>query len=322
MESGMDPLSRKSRCPQGFSALQITIISVLKGCPTVLAYWLIAQYVTGGYGQHTTEGAVRGAMERLFRRGFLLRSRAAAGHIKGNRYAFSSDPCPHIQPYSPRMDSGMESCTEPPAQSGESAAPSILREDQKERKNLSISSGEAKAQTALRLLEALTEEDMAFHWPTLARQGFATDQIRQILARLAQVNTGPEKVMQGLTHAEWELVAGRMRDKSGNSVSSPVSWVFKILATQGYYPRPEGYRSPQEQAEIDAAEEVKRLTAAYEARQTTEADAWIAGLIPDERQTILGSQNSVMRMPDEVFLRRHFRTEIWPKMRNGEAICR
>lgn len=124
--------------------------------------------------------------------------------------------------------------------------------------------------------------------------------------------------MQGLTHAEWELNAGRMRDKSGNPITSPVSWVFKILATQGYYPRPEGYRSPQEQAELDTAEEIKQQTAAYETRQTAEAEAWIARLSPEERSAILGPPGSAMRIPDEVILRRHFRSKIWPRMQCEE----
>ena len=116
--------------------------------------------------------------------------------------------------------------------------------------------------------------------------------------------------MQGITHAEWELNAGKMRDKSGNPVTSPLSWVFKILATQGYYPRPEGYRSPQEQAELDDAEELKRQSIAYEARQAAEAEAWIIRLNPEERSAILGPPGSTVRIPDEVVLRRHFRSEI------------
>ena len=68
--------------------------------------------------------------------------------------------------------------------------------------------------------------------------------------------------MQGLTHAEWELEHGAMRDKSGAPVASPVDWIFTSLSKNGYYRRPAGYVSPQEQAELDAAEEAKRITGA------------------------------------------------------------
>ena len=315
MYSGTDnPMEGKLRCMQGFSHVQINILGILKSHTEVLAYWQIAHLLEQHYGGNVTEGSVRGALERLFPREFLVRRRAARGRLKGNRYVLATDPCPHIQPCNSFVGVGTESN----AQSAESAAPSILEET--DRKILSVSSQEAEESKTARLLEALTEEDMHFHWPALARQGFGTDQIRQIISRLIQVNISFKQVMQGLTYAEWELAADRMRDKSGAPVTSPVSWVFKILATQGYYPRPEGYRSPQEQAELDAAEELKQRTAAYEARQAAEGDAWIVRLTPDERSAILGPQNNIMRMPDEVVLRRHFRSEIWPLMQREERI--
>ena len=318
MESGMEYASRNNRCPLGFSFVQIAILSVLKDCQAVLAYWRIAQYITGAYGLQVTEGAVRGAMERLFRRGFLLRSRAVAGHTKGNHYAFSPDPCRHIRPYSPSMESDTDSGMESAAHSGENTAPSILKKIER-RNTLSISSEKA-SQDAVSRLESLTEDDIAFHWPELSRLDFGTHQIRQILQRLEQTGTGPEQVIQSLAHAEWALAAGRMYDSTGKPVANPVNWVFTILARQGYYPRPEGYVSPQEQAELDAAKETERLTAAYEARQTAEADAWIARLPPDERNAILGPQNGVVRMPEDVILRRHFRAEVWPTLRSEGEI--
>jgi len=166
------------------------------------------------------------------------------------------------------MESGMQSI---------SFASSILKEkiDRNILSVSSIESGKECTKDPVALLEALTEDDIAFHWPCLSKLGFGTDQIRQIVKRLAQVNLGVEKVMQGLTYAEWELIHESMRSAKGESVTSPVSWVFKILATQGYYPRPENYISPKEQADLDAAEEIKTLTAAYETRRQTEADAWI-----------------------------------------------
>lgn len=317
MNSGMELPTRNGRCPRGFSTLQIAVLSVLKSYSQIIAYWQIAELVAARYGLATTEGAVRGALERMYRRSVLMRTRAAAGSQKGNRYAFTSDPCPHIIPYAatePSTESSTRGDVDTAAQSVPNAVPSILEEI--DRKNLSISSENA-AHTAARLLEALTEEDIAFHWPELARHGFGTDQIRQMLHRLAQVNIGPEKVMQGLTYAEWELAAERMRDKKSEPIASPANWVFSILAKQGYYPRPSGYVSPQEQAERDAAEERKRCVAAQEERLKAECDAWIAGLSPDEREGIVGPQNSAVRMPDTVTLRNHFRTEIWPTLQNG-----
>lgn len=309
-DSGMELPSRHGRCPRGFSNLQIAVLSVLKAHQQVIAYWQIAELVTEHYRTTATEGAVRGALERMYRRGFLMRTRATAGSLKGNRYAFTSEPCPHIMPY-PAVQSSRPIDAHSETEKAESAAPSIL--EKKDRKNLSISSQREVDKTRL---EALTEEDIKFHWPKLAGFGFGTDQIRQIIQRLEQKchDTPLSNILPGLNHAEWELERGLMKDAEGKPVGLPANWVFSILAKQGYYPRPSGYVSPQERAELDAAEERKRVIAAKEARQKAECDAWINGLSLDERYAILGERTNGIRMPDDVALRNHFRAEVWPKL--------
>ena len=304
VEQGMESVPRKHRCPRGFSLLQLAVISVLQSCRSVITYWRIAQLVSSGYGLQITAGAARGVADRLVRRGVLRRNRAAEGLLHGNVYALSGVICPCIQPYRPRMESGVDSA----AQFGTQPVHSILRSEKTDRKDLSVSSENGERQK----LEALTEGDIAFHWPQLAKQGFGTDQIRQIIRRLTQINIKPEKVIQGLGHAEWEFSAGKMRDKSGKLVGSPVNWVFKILASQGYYPRPDGYVSPQEQAELDAAEEAKRMTEALKAREEAEAEAWIAGLSYEEKQAIMKVEKGGFSMPDDIALSLYFRKKILP----------
>lgn len=91
--------AREGHCPRGFSRLQVAILGVLKTHQQIIAYWQIAALVSSAYGLTATEGAVRGALERLYRRGgFLMRSRAGSGGLKGNRYAFTAEPCPGIRP--------------------------------------------------------------------------------------------------------------------------------------------------------------------------------------------------------------------------------
>ena len=84
-QSYMELPSKEGRCPRGFSNLQIAILGVLKAHQQIIAYWQIAELVATRYGQGATAGAVRGALERLYRRGFIIRARAAAGSLKGNR---------------------------------------------------------------------------------------------------------------------------------------------------------------------------------------------------------------------------------------------
>lgn len=202
---------------------------------------------------------------------------------------------------------------EPDVPSCQKVAPSFLTE-KTDRKNLSVFSGEKDSGNVILQLESLTEEDVSFHWPNLAKAGFGTCQIRQILARLFQVGIGAENLAQGLTYAEWELEHGTMRDKNGEPVSHPLNWVFSSLARTGYYRRPQGYISPQEQAEIDATEEEERLKKARDARKKSSFEAWRAGLSPQEKNAIVAPGNRAFPMPEDTALRQHFLHEIWPKI--------
>ena len=305
MEKGMD---HRRQCIQGFSPLQINILSIIKAHQEVLPYWQIAHMVGRHFGGNPTEGAVRGALERMFSRDFLLRSRASRGRLKGNRYALAKDPCPHIPPYNFVMESAADSAahrSSPPAAS--------LLSEEIDRKNLSISSQSTKPEHRL---EELTEEDISFHWPTLARDGFGTAQIRQICQRLHKIDIPTTRILQGLTHAEWEMAYGTRKDSKGNPIEKPAHWVFETLARQGYYPRPAGYVSPQEQAERDAAEEKARFAAAHEARKEAEYEAWAAQLTAQERERIVlersPASQGALRMPERVGLRAYFFAKVWP----------
>jgi hypothetical protein len=112
--------------------------------------------------------------------------------------------------------------------------------------------------------------------------GFGLDQIKQIEASLAKIGLPLDRVYQGLAHAEWELERGQMLDKDGQPVADPCSWVFAALARTGYYRRPKGYISPEEQAAKDAEAEAKAVAAARQAAEQAQFEAWRDGLSPDE----------------------------------------
>jgi hypothetical protein len=310
--------AREGRCPRGFSTLQIAILSVLKSLPECIAYWQIAQLIRGHYGLKTTEGAVRGTLERFGNRNILMAKRATRGLLKGNRYAFRAEPCRHIIPLSPRAQSGMESDTESDQHPDDNAQPSILEEKIDRKKNLSVFSQEQEVLKAARSLEKLTEEDIAFHWPGLASTGFGTHQIRQILFRLEQVCIPPDGVLQGLTYAEWELSRGVMRDGEGKNVLDPMAWVFTILARQGYYKRPANYVSPQMQAELDRTVEIKSLQEAREARILEEFEFWRTALTVAERTAIVRPENGPSyHMPEDVALRQYFHAQVRPTLQES-----
>lgn len=128
----------------------------------------------------------------------------------------------------------------------------------------------------------LSAERITRTWPNLARAGFGREQLDQIAAALAELGKPTEKIVQSLDHAEWELERGQMLDKDGQPVADPCSWVFTALARTGYYRRPKGYVSPEEQAAKDAEAEAKAIVAARQAAEQAQFEAWRDGLSPDE----------------------------------------
>lgn len=297
---------QKCLCPRGYSCLQIAILSVLRSPHEVLAYWQIAELVKGVYYLKTSEGAVRGAIERLDKYKMLVKERSVLGHLKGNRYAFKVNPCPHIPLLENMLEAATQAGTESHMQLARNAAPSIL--DKIDRNNLSILS-KAKVDHK-QLLEALSEEDIKFHWPNLAAADFGTFQIRQVIERQEQIGNSLEHVLAGLTYAEWELEKGLMRDKSGKPVESPQSWVFICLAKNGYYRRPKGYISPEEQADQDRMEDLQKQKEIREARIKIEFSEWFLYLTPEDKHDILGGEC----VQEESVLRVHFRKNVWPKI--------
>ena len=119
-------------------------------------------------------------------------------------------------------------------------------------------------------------------WPNLAQCGFGVEQVNQIVANLTATGKPTSRIIQGLDHIEFELANGQMVDKDGQRVSDPCSWAFKALAQNGYYRRPKGYVSPEEQAAKDAEEEARSVIAARQKAEQVQFEAWRDGLTPDE----------------------------------------
>ena len=129
---------------------------------------------------------------------------------------------------------------------------------------------------------SISQETLAMTWPHLVRAGFGADQMEQIVDNLDQLGKPTDRIVAGLDHAEWELENGKMLDKNGQPVTDPCSWVFTALARTGYYRRPKGYVSPEEQAAKDAEAEAKAVVAARQAAEQAQFEAWRDGLSPDE----------------------------------------
>lgn len=322
MEPVAHPVIGNNFCRKGLSFAQIQILSVLLGIGTnVTKYRELACALERFFGIRRSPDAVRGIVERLAGRGILRRKFAREGMLQGVVFEMiHTRLCPHIHPMQAGAEAPMHLGVNPAVRLPTHAAmhpdPSILEKIDRKR-NLSISSQHPPDDK--KRLEALSEEDTAFHWPELARSGFGTAQIRQIIQRREQLGEDTRHVMQGLTYAEWALAHNAMHDKNGAAVTSPANWVFKILATQGYYPRPPGYVSPYEQAERDQALCLKKEQEAHEARMTATYEAWAAKLTSAEKAAIIGPREGIrLPMPEGVRLRQYFRDEIWPELQGND----
>lgn len=298
---------RPGRCPLGFSRLQIGILSLVKSNPGVLAYWQFAEILGTAWSLEITESAVRGAISRMPRHAFLLRSRARTLSHSGNLYTLSADPCSHISPLTESVRYSVQT-------GGHAGNCNSLSSRQIEIKDLSVSWDHA----TLRLL-ALSESDYALHWPKLATAGVGVSLIEQAVAALRKLGKSMDKIIEGLDHAEWELEHGTMFDKEGRQVADPASWVFRALATNGSYRRPKGYVSPEEQKLLDATEEANRRKAALEIWLVQEFELWRNMLAPDEIEGLLPQPKPSEPSIRESLLRAHFRKHVWPEILTAKS---
>lgn len=185
-------------------------------------------------------------------------------------------------------------------------APSSRKID---RKTLSISEDHATA----RLL-AFSENDYALHWPRLAQAGVGVSLIEQVVDELRKIGKSTEKILEGLSYAEWELEHGVMLDKNGAQVGDPASWLHRALATNGSYRRPRGYVSPEEQALLDATEEANRRKAALEQLAAREFEIWLDSLSAEALEGYLPNRKPSEPSIRDSLLRTAFRERVWPDL--------
>ena len=93
-----------------------------------------------------------------------------------------------------------------------------------------------------------------------------------------------------------------MRDKQGQPVADPCAWVYRSLASQGYYRRPAGYVSAEEQAERDAIEEAKALIRTRENARQERFRAWLQSLSGEEKENVLAGRIG----PEEAWLKKEW----------------
>ena len=276
-----DPEDHPSAIPQGSPQNDHGLDSALWAMLTasqrrVLVYLTrhpgeIIRYAAIAAATDLPAGTVQTIFKRFKALG-LLRSRyGSRGVIKGMRFSLDRKVYvddPHADPLdipkdNPPTNQASHQTTQPPTQNTHRV---VLDTE----KNLSIS---------LAVLETT--------WPALTQTGFGLEQLARIVDNLAALGKPADRLLQGLDHIEFALTHGRLVDKDGHPVADPCSWAFRALAQNGYYRRPKGFVSLEEQALRDAEAEAKSLAAARQRAETARFEAWKAGLSPEELEKYL-----------------------------------
>ena len=220
-------------------------------------------------------GTVQTIFKRLKKLNVLTSHYGSRGTIKGMRFSLDKTifqgtvPGTNPQTYPEAIPLNYPPTNHPsspsihqPSHQPIQEAPYVLIEREK---NLSIS---------LRVLQTT--------WPKLAETGFGLEQVRQIVDNLTALGKPTDRILAGLDHIEFELTHDQLVDKDGQPVSDPCSWAFRALAQNGYYRRPKGYVSAEEQALRDQEEEAKALLTARKNAEQAQFEAWQASLSPEE----------------------------------------
>ncbi|MFK4766397.1 hypothetical protein ACI3L3_16650 [Desulfobaculum sp. SPO524] len=161
----------------------------------------------------------------------------------------------------------------------------------------------------------MSSDTIAAAWPHLAKAGWTRNQMRQLRQVFEGRGIDFAPLRQALNHAEWELsTKGQLSDKSGTTVANPVAWLFGALKKTGYYARPEGYESPQEQYAREQAEEAQRIAKYRKAAEQVEkqdamatAMEWYRQLPEEDQKNILKRQPGGGSIPQEPWILREYK---------------
>jgi len=253
----------------------------------ILSYLLetrpyITRFALIGQAVGMREATVRTVLRRLEVLDFLSFRRARDGQIQGIAIKFNAATCEQFSLGLSLNQTLGHALSQPHTVS--ISKPLLFLEDKKI-KNLNLSEKEE----AERLL-TLSDGDLVFFFPNLAKLGFGIIQLRQVIEKLEATGKSSDRLQVALEHANYEWGPTQhlpLTDASGNPIMKPLDYVFSTLARTGYYRRPEGYISPDEQAELDQEAELRALANVRERVEQAKFDAWLTNLADEEREKIL-----------------------------------
>ncbi len=318
-------------CPKGLSINHINILSIIKENRLPLSFKHISEILLLHFETELSQGAVRGVIERLKRNKLVTSKLSRLVNRRGNLYTFTYLVCEHIPQIDTYLYTHFQKLSNTKTDTNNSTLAEHSIKDRLDRNISYLSNGHVRKMefrecnsgivthkvdistiTYKQKLLSLSDEDISFFWPHLQKSGFGKIQIEQIVSRLEQQSLKLDNVIQGLTHAEWDLSHAQMKDKHAEQVKSPMNWVFQILARQGYYPRPHNYVSGEEQAEMDIKLESERLAKLQKENASNAFNTWLLSLSEEQKKEIINTQrknaNTHFTFPDSYWLKLHFNT--------------
>ncbi len=291
-------------CKNGLSFRQINLLSIIKNNPLPINYQQISKLLHWHFSIEASPDAVRGILQRLRRKNLIESKVFHSGFARGNLYSCSLKVCKDIPSFFELMS----------VQNVQTEAENFMQTNHSiDRIDRNINLSILNQTTAKIQLENFTDEDIALQWENLGKYGFGKSQIEQIIKNLEAQGSSLENVIQGLHHAEWDLEHKQMLDRNGELVKSPVNWVYRILAKQGYYPRPKNYVSPEEQVELDSKKSREALEKVQKENEEKEYSAWLSTLSDDDKERIISERkaqsNTNLTFPEPFLLRGYFKEQ-------------
>ncbi len=264
---------------------------IIVNCGKILSYKQIASEL------QIAEGTVRGNIAKLSQAGFITHHPVKSGKIQGNAFGLNESLCcifsaKHEIAFHFPVDEDPSALTDPATASATS--PQI------DRSLLTIKNN----------LLALTQQDLSLRFPKLAEFNLSPKQIKQFVDTLEKHGFPLDDLLQSLDYLNWELEQGPIRDKAGDTVESPLGYLFNAIRSTGYYRRPKGFISPDEQKAYDLELAGRAVLEAYKKAADVYFQIWLSSLAPSERKEILLRK----RGPEMPFLRYYWEQNIKSSM--------
>ena len=131
---------------------------------------------------------------------------------------------------------------------------------------------------------SLSDSDLEAYYPHLLKCGFTSKRLRDVANEARRIGTDTSMLVQSLRFAEYYLENPPYLDLKGGLVRSPYHYLRQILVSEGFFPMPPGYVSPQLQLLKQLEEQEKQADEARRKMKELRYESWKKALSEAERK--------------------------------------